>query len=111
MHDLGVFLARGEGGVADETAAFRWFHQAADYGVRDSQYNLGLFYAQGRGGVEANPEEALFWFSLAAAQGDNAAADRALAIEPDLLPAQIERTNDRARDFRPRTPISTANPS
>lgn len=111
MHDLGVFLARGEGGGADEPAAFRWFHQAAEYGVRDSQYNLGLFYAQGRGGVEADPEEALFWFSLAAAQGDNAAADRALAIEPELLPAQIERTNDRARDFRPRTPIAAANPS
>jgi localization factor PodJL len=108
MHDLGVFFARGEGAPLDESAAFRWFRQAAELGVADSQYNLGVLYQQGRG-VNASGSEALFWFMVAARQGDRDAAARATALEAQLTPAQVEQARARAQAFRPRAANAVAN--
>jgi localization factor PodJL len=108
MHDLGVYFARGEGAPLDEAAAFRWFRQAAELGVADSQYNLGVLYQQGRG-VSANPGEALFWFSVAARQGDQDAAARASTLETSVAPTQMEQARARAQSFRPRAAIAVAN--
>lgn len=109
MHDLGVYYARGEGAPLDEAAAYRWFRQAADFGIADSQFNLGILYAQGRGGVTANAEEALFWFLLAARQGDEAAAARVTDLETGLAPAQIEAARMRVTAFHPREGDAAAN--
>jgi localization factor PodJL len=92
----------------DEAAAFRWFRQAAELGVADSQYNLGVLYQQGRG-VGANPSEAMFWFHVAARQGDEDAGARAAALEPQLTPMQIEQARARAEAFRPRAASAPAN--
>jgi localization factor PodJL len=108
MHDLGVYFARGEGAPLDEGAAFRWFRQAAELGVADSQYNLGVLYQQGRG-VNASPSEALFWFLVAARQGDQDAAARATALEGQLQANQIEQARARAQAFRPRAASAIAN--
>lgn len=77
MHNLGVYLFRGEGGPADVAAAAEWFRKAAAAGVVESQYNLGLLYQTGSG-VSADASQARYWFRLAAARGD-AEARRALA--------------------------------
>ncbi|MGQ0531110.1 MAG: hypothetical protein ACT4OF_00275 [Caulobacteraceae bacterium] len=108
MHDLGVYFARGEGAPLDEAAAFRWFRQAAELGVADSQYNLGVLYQQGRG-VNASASEALFWFLVAARQGDQDAAARAIAMEAQLTPMQVEQARARAQAFRPRAASAVAN--
>jgi hypothetical protein len=45
---LGLFYARGRGGLAqDEREAAGLLKLAADQGFADAQYNLGLFYSQG----------------------------------------------------------------
>lgn len=76
MHNLGVYLFRGEGGVQDLAGAAQWFRKAAAAGVVESQYNLGLLYQSGSG-VAKDPSQARYWFRLAAARGD-AEARRAL---------------------------------
>jgi localization factor PodJL len=108
MHDLGVYNARGDGAPLDESAAFRWFRQAAELGVADSQYNLGVLYQQGRG-VNASASEALFWFAIAARQGDSDAGQRATALEAQLSPAQVQQARARAEAFRPRAASAVAN--
>jgi pilus assembly protein CpaE len=100
MHDLGVYHARGEGAPRDEAAAFRLFEQAAEFGFTDSQFNLGILYEQGRG-VEANAGEALFWFMLAAQQGDEAASDRVASLQAALTPFEIEQATARVAAFEP----------
>lgn len=77
MHNLGVYLFRGEGGPQDLTSAARWFGKAAANGVVESQYNLGLLYQSGSG-LPKDPVRARAWFERAAAKGDDQAR-RALA--------------------------------
>jgi localization factor PodJL len=101
MHDLGVYLAQ-DAQTPDDQNAFRWFRQAAEYDIADSQFNLGVMYEQGRG-VTENPVEALFWFQLAARQDDPAASERAAAIEARLTPLDIEGVRMRVEGFRART--------
>lgn len=89
MHNLAVMLS--EKGQASSTAeAMDWFRAAADLGVKDSQYNLGVIFARGLGSAADLPE-AYKWFALAAAQGDDDAAQRrddvALLLQPDQLAA------------------------
>ncbi|HRP10171.1 MAG TPA: hypothetical protein PLK37_03990 [Terricaulis sp.] len=107
MHDLGAYYAQGQT-ERDAAAAFRWFRQAAEFGVADSQYNLGVIYHEGRG---AAPDlgEALFWFHVAAAQGDGEAGQRAAALAPNAPPGLAAQAQARARAFRPRTPGAEAN--
>ncbi len=77
MHNLGVYLFRGEGGPQDLTGAAQWFGKAAAAGVVESQYNLGLLYQSGSG-LPKDPVRARAWFERAAAKGD-AQARKALS--------------------------------
>lgn len=72
MHNLGVYLFRGEGGPQDLTGAARWFGKAATNGVVESQYNLGLLYQSGSG-LPKDLVRARAWFERAAASGDEQA--------------------------------------
>ena len=65
-------------------------------------------YQQGRG-VNASASEALFWFLVAARQGDQDAGARAAALEAQLAPNQIEQARARAQAFRPRASSAVAN--
>uniref|UniRef100_UPI0025E97BC4 tetratricopeptide repeat protein n=1 Tax=Phenylobacterium sp. TaxID=1871053 RepID=UPI0025E97BC4 len=77
MHNLGVYLFRGEGGPQDLTGAARWFGKAASNGVVESQYNLGLLYQSGSG-LPKDLVRARAWFERAAEKGDEQ-AKKALA--------------------------------
>jgi len=92
MHNLGVYLFRGEGGVQDLAGAAQWFRKAAAAGVVESQFNLGLLYQSGSG-VTKDESQARYWFRLAAARGD-AEARRALS---DLKPAPSAQPTTPAR--------------
>ncbi len=107
MHDLGFYHARGDAAL-DEAGAFRWFRQAAEFGLADSQYNLGILYQQGRV-VTADQSEALFWFTLAADQGDAAAQARIIDLGAELTAMDVEQARARADAFEPRVPNARAN--
>jgi TPR repeat protein len=62
-----VLLATGE--RADYVAAARWFAQAAERGLGDSQFNLAVLHESGHG-VTKDLSQAYFWFALAAKSGD-----------------------------------------
>lgn len=67
--ELGNRYLYGEGVVADDFAAARWFRDAAEQGNNNAQYNLGVMYMQGQG-VIADLAQAIDWFLKAANQGD-----------------------------------------
>ena len=46
--------------------------QASEAGDAESARYLGMMFMQGKG-VTKNPEQALYWFSLAAERGDSMA--------------------------------------
>lgn len=77
MHNLAVLITEtlGGDGKPDFQAALALFRKAAEFGLRDSQYNLGVLYARGLG-VPQNLTESYRWFSLAANQGDLDAAKK-----------------------------------
>src|SRR5690606_26838895 len=90
MHNLAVLYASGANGAPDNAAAVRWFTEAAELGVRDSQYNLGILAAKGLG-MPVNLEESYKWFALAANSGDKDSAQKRDQIEAVLTPIQRER--------------------
>ncbi|WP_425409616.1 hypothetical protein [Hyphococcus sp.] len=100
MHRLGVMTARGDGGAADTASAIGWFEQAANFGLVDSQYNLGAIYhpTENGGGVQ-DAEEAYYWYSLAARNGDDAAEPLAAGIGASLTDAERTAVDQRVSDW------------
>ncbi len=46
MHNLGVLVVEGSDSKPKYTSAALWFGKAAEYGIRDSQYNLAVLLAR-----------------------------------------------------------------
>ena len=67
--DLGNRYLYGDGVIADNYEAARWFQSAAEQGNNNAQYNLGVMYMQGTG-VIADIQTAVEWFGKAADLGD-----------------------------------------
>jgi len=67
--DMGNRYLSGDGVIADDYEAARWFRKAADQNNNNAQYNLGVMYMQGKG-VIADLNEAITWFRRAAELGD-----------------------------------------
>ncbi|MCP8896289.1 SEL1-like repeat protein [Shinella daejeonensis] len=89
MHNLAVLLATGIGNATpDFTGAARWFQQASDLGVRDSQFNLAILYARGNG-VKQDLEESYKWFAIAARDGDTDAAQKRDEVANAMRPEQL----------------------
>jgi localization factor PodJL len=101
MHDLGHYFATGTALEKPDIAeAVNWFQQAANRGVLDSQFNLGVLYHEGSG-VERNEVEAYIWYSVAGAQGDRMAVQRAEVIARDLAEPQLDQAKSRVKAFTP----------
>ena len=90
MHNLAVLFAMAADGVTDNESAAHWFQEAADLGVKDSQFNLGILAAKGVG-MKQNLEESYKWFALVAKTGDKDAAAKRDEIANALRPEQLER--------------------
>lgn len=73
---LGHMLLNGDGGEADETAAYRHFRLSADQGNPYATFNLGICLENGWG-VESNLQQAMQQFSKADKRGIPDAAHRA----------------------------------
>ena len=74
----------------DNDSAATWFTKAAEYGVKDSQYNLGILAAKGLG-VKQNLEDSYKWFALAAKAGDKDAASKRDEIANAMRPEQLAK--------------------
>jgi localization factor PodJL len=98
MHNLAV-LRIDASGRRDYAQAASWFSKAAERGLKDSQFNLAVLHERGLG-VPRSPENAVFWYSLAAVQGDEEAAAKAKALEADLAPDAARQVGIRLLDWR-----------
>jgi localization factor PodJL len=110
MHNLGVIYAT-PGTVADEPDmenAFRWFNEAADHGVRDSQVNMGIFHTRGIG-TNVDLVEAYKWFAVASASGDVDAKSKLTVIKEALRPEQLAEAKVLVESWKPETADKAAN--
>ncbi len=112
MHNLAVIAATGDpaGASPDMDRAVKWFTDAANLGIKDSQFNLGILYGQGLG-VPQDLSESYKWFALAAKTGDSDAAGKrdevANAMDPDDLALarkevaawKVQKLNETANRF------------
>ncbi len=109
MHDLGHYFATGaDGSAPDIEQAVKWFSQAAERGVLDSQFNLGVLY-QGGSGVELSLSDAYFWYTIAGMQGDKIAKQRSQAIKPELSREKLDAIQTRIKAFSPKPVNNAAN--
>ncbi len=110
MHNLAVLTATPNALSAnpDMSEAFKWFSNAADYGVRDSQVNAGIFHTKGFG-TEVNLIEAYKWFAIAAKAGDKDAGSKRDVIANAIQPDQLEIAKALVKDWVPLEAVQAAN--
>jgi localization factor PodJL len=98
MHNLGVLAA--EGGKPNYTSAALWFGKAAEYGIRDSQYNLAVLLARGLG-LPKDLVKSYTWFAIVAAAGDADAARKRDDVAARLTSSELAAANAAAAGFAP----------
>jgi localization factor PodJL len=76
------------------------FRQAAERGVRDSQFNLAILHARGLG-VPQDLVEAYKWFGIAANSGDEESAKRRDIIGEALSPEDKAEAEKAVATFQP----------
>ncbi len=109
MHNLAVLAADGgDNGRPDYATAAHWFKRAAEFGVRDSQYNYAVLLARGLG-VQQDFVASYVWFAVVAAQGDQDSATKRDDVGARLSPDQLATAKAVAASFRPRTPAADSN--
>src|SRR5204862_3960026 len=91
----------GVNGPANPKLAVKWFLAAANYGLRDSQYNLGVIYGRGIG-TSPNLNEAYKWFAIAAQGGDADAAARRDETASSLSAGEVAQARAAAAAWRSR---------
>lgn len=74
MTQLGVIYDEGQYVPEDSTESWKWIYKAASGGYAEAQAIIGSWYAYGGHGIPENQEEARFWLSKAALQGNRNAA-------------------------------------
>ena len=109
MHNLAVLDAEDAGaGKPDYAEAARWFREAGELGIRDSQFNLGVLYGRGLG-VPQDLGQSWLWFSLAARQGDADAGKKRDEVAAKLDPNGLAAVTKAFAEFKVRTPDPSAN--
>ncbi len=68
----------------------------------DAQYNLGLMYVSGRG-VTKDYSLSYMWFNLSSSNGDKLSIKYKDIIEKEMSPSQIEKAQEMARNWKPKT--------
>jgi localization factor PodJL len=108
MHNAAVIASGKEAGAPDYARAFKWFSLASAYGLKDSQFNLAVLLERGLG-AKAKPEEALFWYHVAAKQNDADAATRAANLMKTIAPELAARAKAKADMWSPDKSDEAAN--
>ena len=86
--------------------AARWFKDAADLGLTDSQFNLAVLYERGLG-VKTSLAEAYKWYSIAATAGDSESKARVAALASRIKPADRDAADKAVKAYKPR-PVDIA---
>jgi localization factor PodJL len=86
----------------------RWYNEAAEAGLKDSQFNMGILLARGIG-TKPDPAGAFKWFALAAAQGDAEAAKKRDELAGRLSAADLMAARASVEQWRPRSVDPVAN--
>lgn len=107
---LGLMYTLGQGTLVDHGEAFGWYRRAAAQGNVEAQWRLGVMYRNGSG-VPGNDVQAHMWFTLAAARGSDIAKRLVDDLAARMTPAGIEEARRRAREWRPKEPAQTWNPT
>ncbi len=101
---LGIMYAKGQGVPKDFATAVYWYRRAAAGGHGVAQFNLAINYANGSG-VPQDNMLAYFWYNLAASRTignfQTMAARARDAMAQKLSPAEVERAQAVARDWKP----------
>ncbi|MGH6796457.1 MAG: tetratricopeptide repeat protein [Methylocella sp.] len=106
MHNLGVLAAEGD--KPNYTSAALWFGKAAEYGIRDSQYNLAVLLARGLG-LPKDLVKSYTWFAIVAAAGDADAARKRDDVATRLTSSELAAANAAAAGFAPHPADRAAN--
>ena len=101
MHNMAVLSAGNGQSAPDYVVAAKWFKEAADRGLADSQFNLGVLNESGLGIVK-DSRAAYVWFSLAARSGDAEAARRRDLLLASLDADTLKSADEQARAWRAR---------
>lgn len=98
----------GDSGRPDYATAAQWFKRAAEFGVRDSQYNYAVLLARGMG-VPQDFSASYVWFAIAARQGDQDSAAKRDDVGARLSADQLAAAKATVARFHARTPAASAN--
>ena len=103
FHSRGVDLDLGRYGPADRAEAARWYRKAAVLGFPLAQYRLGRHYESGRG-LPKDYVLAYFWYNLAAARGDDLAAEDRDVLAKSMTQEEIMEAQRLSRQLTPFLP-------
>ena len=98
FHSRGVDLDLGRHGPADRAEVARWYRKAAVLGFPLAQYRLGRQYESGHGLPKDNVL-AYLWYNLAAARGDQRAAEDRDLLARRITPEEIREAQRLSRQF------------
>ena len=101
--NLGWLYDNGQGVPQDYGQARLWYEKAAAQGYANAQSNLAVLYDDGDG-VPQDFVQAHKWYSLAAANGHENAATARDGLSRMMTPAQIDKAQKLAREWKPKTP-------
>lgn len=87
----------------DITAAF-WYRKAAEQNYAPAQLNLGQMYAEGGLSFPRDLGAAYFWTQLSAVDGDQAAAAQLASYLNEMRPADKDRAQQLASEWKQRHP-------
>ena len=87
----------------DYSTALRLLRPLAEHGDAHAEFDLGVIYYNGRG-VPQDFVTAEMWFNLAAAQGDQTAAQYRDTVQQGMSSAQVAEAQKLAREWKPTKP-------
>ncbi len=99
---LGAMYSGGKGVPQDYKEAVKWFRLSADQGYSSAQSHLGVMYANGQG-VLQDYVLAHMWWNLSGSNGYEDAVINRNIVEKKMSPSQIEKAQEMARNWKPKT--------
>ena len=75
-YKIGLFFQTGIGTKVNSLKTEEYFEIAARKGIPEAQFSLGYIYETGFWKIQSNKEKAIYYYKLAAAQGNNDARER-----------------------------------
>jgi TPR repeat protein len=103
---LSQLFAKGDGVTRDLAAARDWQLRAAKHGIIEAQMAVATAYHLGLD-VPADPTEAFYWYSLAAAGGHKPAESLRNVAQRKLTPEQIAAVEQRLKKAGPARPAAS----